>query len=183
MSTTLPISIVESTQESKEDENLSVVELQITEPPTVTQTQRALVQSLYEDAKRLTAIIWSSTALDSSVKITQLIAQLMVLVESVQLEGQKISGMNKKAVVLELGRLLLRDLIKDDIERAQLLLMYDVLAEKILEAMIQMSHAVNIQGVKETLASSSCWDCLVSWCRAKPLTEEEKKRKLASQCI
>ena len=179
MSASLPIS------ESKEDENLSTVELQLVEAPLLTDAQRTIVQTLYEEAKMLTTSLLSDKGLDSSIKITQVIAQLMVLAEKVQVEGQKITGKDKKAAVLEVGRLLLKDLVKDDIERVKLRLMYDVLADKTLEAMIQMSHVVNQRVIQEVggRMASSCWDCLASLCGAKPLTEEEKNRKLASQCI
>jgi len=131
--------------------------------------QRALVQTLYDSAKGTSAALLSDPLLDSSLKITQLIAQLMAFMEQVNMGGEKISGANKKAIVLELGRLLIKDHIKDDIQRVKILLMYDVLAEKTLEVMIDISHVVNKQAVK---AAVSCWDWIASLCRSKPLTDE-----------
>lgn len=127
----------------------------------LTEQQRAIVQTLYEGAKGISATLLSDPLVDSSFKITQLIAQLMGFMEQVNVGGEKISGANKKAAVLELGRLLIKEHVKDDIQRVKILLMYDVLAEKTLEVMINVSHAVNTQAAK---AAASCWDCLASLC-------------------
>ena len=140
----------------------SLIDVVISEESTVsklTEQQRIIVQTLYESAKKTSESLLTDTTLDSSIKITQLIAQLMAFMEQVNLGGEKISGANKKAVVLELGRLLIKDHIKDNVQRVKILLMYDVLAEKTLEVMIDVSHLINKQVAK---ATASCWDCLVS---------------------
>jgi hypothetical protein len=121
----------------------------------ITQDQRILLETLYENAKRVSASLLANPALDNSLKITQLIAQLMALME--QIHEKKISGADKKAIVLELGKLLIRDHIKDDIQRVKMLLLYDAIAEKTLEVMIDVSHVVNKHAAK-AFASCSCWD-------------------------
>jgi len=145
----------------------SLVEVTISEEITVelsrlTDQQRAIVEKLYESAKNASEPLLTNNTLDSTIKITQLIAQLMAFMEQVNLGGEKISGANKKAVVLELGRLLIKDHIKDNVQRVKILLMYDVLAEKTLEVMIDVSHLLNKQVVK---ATTTCWDWLASRCK------------------
>lgn len=127
----------------------------------LTDQQRDIVQSLYESAKAVSESSLADSTLDASLKITRLIAQLMAFMEQVNLGSEKISGANKKAVVLELGRLLIKDHIKDNIQRVKILLMYDVLAEKTLEVMIDVSHVVNKQAAK---VATSFWDCLGALC-------------------
>ena len=132
----------------------SLIDVVISEEPAVsklTEQQRAIVQTLYESAKNASESLLTDTTLDSSIKITQLIAQLMAFMEQVNLGGEKISGANKKAVVLELGRLLIKDHIKDNVQRVKILLMYDVLAEKTLEVMIDVSHLINKQAAKAVI--------------------------------
>ena len=158
------VELIEEKRESQEPQESQnpeeILRREETKPiQRLSDEQRILLETLYESAKGVSASLLSDPAFDSSLKITQLIAQLMALMEQVQ--SKKISGADKKAIVLELGKLLIRDHIKDDMQRVKILLMYDVLAEKTLEVMIDVSHTVNKQAAK---AVASCWDCLASLC-------------------
>lgn len=143
----------------------------IREVSTLTEAQRVIVQTLYKRIKETSTSLLSDPSLDSSIKITQLIAYLMSLVENVHDGGKKIGGTDKKAVVLELGRLLLNDCIKDDAQRANMIAIYDVIAERMLEAMIDVSHVLNKHASK---IADSCWDCLFSFCSKTSSTDQKK---------
>jgi hypothetical protein len=153
----------------------SLVEVKIAEKRALTEFEKDLVQRLYDNGKDLTQSILTDATSDNSMKITQLIAQLMILMD--KLPGEKISGSTKKAVVLELGKHLIKDLVQENTTRVKILLLYDVLAEPTLEAMIDVSRVVNKQ-MKE--AARTCWDCFVALCGTKkPPTEEEQMRRCA----
>jgi hypothetical protein len=155
--------------------NPSLVEVKIAEKQALTEFEKDLVQRLYDNGKDLTQSILTDSTSDNSMKITQLIAQLMILMD--KLPGEKISGPVKKAVALELGKALIKDLVQENTTRVKILLLYDVLAEPTLETMIDVSRVVNKQ-MKE--AAQGCWDCIIAMCGTKkPLTEEEQMRRCA----
>ena len=70
---------------------------------------------------------------------------------------KKIAGSSKKGAVIELGRLLIKQVIHDDKLKQTILPIYDLVAEQTLEAIIDVSHVVNTK-MKE--ATSSCFDWL-----------------------
>jgi hypothetical protein len=63
-------------------------------------------------------------------------------------------GKDKKEITLELGRILIKDVVKEDEKRVILLMIYDSISEQLLETMVDVSHHLNIK-VKE-LTGSCC---------------------------
>jgi len=76
--------------------------------------------------------------MNNIVKITTLIGQLIQQVEKVRYNKQSPTGMDKKAIVLELCRIILLN----DVELSDT---YKLIAEATLEAMITVSKVIHIQ--------------------------------------
>jgi len=113
-------------------------------------------ESLTEDQKKLAAYIYDSTkkevqsfildrSLNNTVKITMTIGQLIKQLENVKIDGKAPTGSDKKLVAIELGRNLIKEVAPDDKE---IFIIYDLIAESTLEAMIDVSKVVNVE-VKE----------------------------------
>ena len=66
------------------------------------------------------------------------IAQVIKEIEHVKINGNTPTGTNKKAVVIELGRILIKEINEPDI-----VMVYNIIAEQIIESMIDVSKSVN----------------------------------------
>jgi len=87
------------------------------------------------------------------VKITKLLGIIMTLLESVQLNGSKISGTVKKAVSLQLLSRLIYFVASDRIEFDELIQVSQTMGPIMLETLIEVSKKVNVSVVgkhKET---------------------------------
>ena len=71
-----------------------------------------------------------------------------------ELESASADGADKKAVAIELGRILIKEITPDDKGESEILMVYDLIAETTLEAMIEVSRVVNV-AVQE-LATKCC---------------------------
>ncbi len=133
-------------------------------PSILTEEQKKILEFVYDSAKGYASDILNHPSISNALKITQLIGHLMKLLENLSFGGKKISGSTKKAVSIELGRNLIRDLIKDQELKMTLLGMYDMLADSTLETLIDVSQHVNT-AVKE--AAASCCEAIVECLRKK----------------
>ena len=133
-------------------------------PPVLTEEQKKILEFVYDSAKGFASDILNHPSMSNALKITQLIGHLMKLLENLSFGGKKISGSTKKAVALELGRNLIRDLIKDQELKTTILGMYDMLADSTLETLIDVSQHVNT-AVKE--AAISCCESILECLRKK----------------
>ena len=120
-------------------------------PHALTDEQKQVIQFIYEKARRATESVLQDSKIDPTIKITQTIAQI------IKINDKKIAGSSKKGIVIELGRLLIKQVIQDDTVKQMILPIYDLVAEQTLEVMIDVSHVVNTK-VRE--ATSSCFDWL-----------------------
>ena len=137
----------------------SVIEIKMEDvPKPLTEEQQHIVKAVYEKAKQATQTILEDPQMDNTLKITQTIGQIIKLLEYIKINDKKISGSNKKAVALEVGRLLIKEGIKNDTAKQVVLSIYDVVAEQTLEVMIDVSHVVNTK-VQEATASCLDWLC------------------------
>lgn len=130
----------------------------------ITEEQKKIVEFVYDSAKGFASDILNHPTMSNALKITQLIGNIMKLLENLSFGGKKISGATKKAVTIELGRNLIRDLIPNQELKTTLLGMYDVLADSTLETLIDVSQHVNT-AVKE--AAASCCEFLAECLRKK----------------
>ena len=86
-------------------------------------------------------------------------ASIIKLLESIKLQDGLLGGKDKKLIALEVGKLLIKDNVKDEEKQAVLLMIYDSTAEALLETMIDVSQHLNVK-VKEV--TGMCCDGLMS---------------------
>ena len=72
-----------------------------------------IVSLVYDEAKSEAEPILKDANLSVSVKVTKLLAALMKIMEKTKVDGSKIPGLKKKAVVLYLLRQLMKDVVAD----------------------------------------------------------------------
>jgi hypothetical protein len=83
------------------------------------------------------------------VKITKLLGIIMTLLESVHLNGAKISGTVKKAVSLQLLSRLIYFVASDSIEFDELIQVSQTMGPIMLEILIEVSKKVNVSVVEK----------------------------------
>ena len=126
---------------------------------TLTDAQKTVLKLVYDKVKDSSDIILQHPTLDSALKITQMMASIIKLLESVKLQDALLAGKDKKLIALEVGRLLIKDNVKDEEKQVVLLMIYDSTAEARLETMIDVSQHLNVK-VKEV--AGMCCDGLMS---------------------
>ena len=126
---------------------------------TLTDAQKTVLKLVYDKVKDSSDIILQHPTLDSALKITQMMASIIKLLESVKLQDALLAGKDKKLIALEVGRLLIKDNVKDEEKQVVLLMIYDSTAEALLETMIDVSQHLNVK-VKEV--AGMCCDGLMS---------------------
>jgi hypothetical protein len=118
--------------------------------------------SLTDDQKKLAALIYDTVKssiegfvndpnVNNTIKITKIIGQIIKHIESTKMNGKVISGIDKKVVAIQLGRILIKEVMPDNKGEDEVLILYDLIAEPTLEAMIEVSRVVNV-AVKELTA-------------------------------
>jgi hypothetical protein len=112
----------------------------------LTDLQLKVVQNVFSDAQKLAKRI-ISTQIDttnSTVIIVQLVSELVALVQGIQINKQKLSGFNKKAVVIELGRLILEQTLDSNPQKDLILSIYKVSVDGIVDSLINVSKKINV---------------------------------------
>lgn len=117
--------------------------------------QKQILKSVYEKVKESVEVILNAKDVDSAIKITQTIAAVIKLLEKVSVGDKPLSGSSKKLLALELVRMLINDLIKDDSVKNTILAMYDIIGETTLETLVDVSRTLNIKEVAE-VATNCC---------------------------
>ncbi len=129
---------------------------------SLTSVQKKLIALVYDKAKEAVETIISDQSLDTILKVTLMLGQIIKLLENITLDGNKIQGDMKKQVAIELGRLLIKDLVQEESRRATILGLYDLLADKTLETMVGVSKVLNVavqnavDNVVEEVSVSCC---------------------------
>lgn len=121
---------------------------------SLSEDQKKLATSIYDSVKTAIQGFISDPDLNSTVKITKTIGQVIKQLETAHIDGKKITGTDKKAVAIQLGRILIKEVTPDDKGEAEILMVYDLIAEQTLEAMIEVSRVVNV-AVQE-MATKCC---------------------------
>ena len=135
-----------------------VVQL-VLEDNRLTAEQQQIVKLIYDKAKESVESILTASNVADAIKITQTIASVIKLLEMVTFNNAKIAGSNKKQIALELTRDLIKDIVKDDSIKANIIAMYDLVAEQTLETLIDVSRTLNVEVQK---AASSCCAAFLS---------------------
>jgi hypothetical protein len=110
---------------------------------TLTKEQKDVIKIVYNKAKESVETLIGNMNMDNVIKISTTLAQIIKLLEKITLNGNKISGSSKKQVALELFRLLLNDLIKDENVKEGILAIFDVIGDEMIETMVDVSKTVN----------------------------------------
>jgi hypothetical protein len=117
----------------------------------LTEEQHHILTLVYEKAKDAMDV-WKDEQLETTIHITKLLAILVKIVETVEI-NHTIRGSDKKAVVLALGKLFIEDRMKDESLKQKIRVAYDLGAEQMLEIMIDVSRVVNTKKTLSYLSS------------------------------
>jgi cobalamin biosynthesis protein CbiD len=126
--------------------------------------QKKILSFVYESSKEFAIDILNKPSVTEVMKVTQLMAAIIKMLESLTFNQVKLTGSTKKAVAIELGRNLIHDLVKDETVKAGILTAYDFAAEQALETLIDVSRHVN---VAVTQAAASCCEFIAEWLKKK----------------
>jgi hypothetical protein len=111
---------------------------------SLSEDQKKLATSIYESIKPAVQGFISDPDVNGTIKITKVLGQVIKQLENTKIDGKIITGADKKAVAIQLGRILIKEVTPDDKGEAEILMVYDMVAEATLEAMIEVSKVVNV---------------------------------------
>lgn len=119
----------------------------------LTEEQEEALKSVYEKAKSASETILHEPSISNAVKVAQVVGQTIKLLEEAAKTGKKIAGKDKKIVAMELCRRTIKELIKDEGLKLNILNKFDTIGEHMLETMIDVSKHLNIsvEKVQETV--------------------------------
>jgi hypothetical protein len=130
----------------------------------LTEEQEEALKAVYEKAKSASETIINEPSIGNAVKVAQIVGQTIKLLEEAAKTGKKLAGKDKKIVAMELCRRTIKELIKDEGLKLNILNKFDTIGEQMLETMIDVSKHLNIsvEKVQETIkevevvATTSC---------------------------
>ena len=125
-------------------QGLHLVGLKMITESTLTEDQKILATSIYSSVKTAIKEFISDPSINETIKITKTLGKLIKELENAKVDGKAPTGADKKAVAIQLGRILIKEVVTNDSLEANILMVYDVVAEPILEAMIEVSKVVNV---------------------------------------
>lgn len=110
---------------------------------SLTDDQKKIALNIYVTSETAVKGIMSDASLHNSVKVTMMVGQVIKDLAHVKVGDHAPSGSDKKAVALEVGRILIKEHVAEDTHQKEIAMIYDHVAEKTLEAMIDVSKVVN----------------------------------------
>ena len=137
----------------KNDIEINDIEI-IIDNGTLTNHQKAIVLKVYNKVKNNIAEIINKLSNDtlevSDVAniIFELVCYNMKIIEKIKVNKTKLTGEEKKLIVLELIRVSIHSEVKDEVVKTTILKIYDMSAESILENVLDVSQSVNT-GIKK----------------------------------
>lgn len=151
-------SVAEPVSEKKDEKEEKV------EVAKLTEEQEEVLKAVYEKAKSASETIINEPSINNSIKVAQIVGQTIKLLEEAAKTGKKLAGKDKKIVAMELCRRTIKELIKDEGLKLNILNKFDTIGEQMLETMIDVSKHLNITVEKieeiknhvEQVAVSSC---------------------------
>ena len=138
---------------SKNDIEINDIEI-IIDNGTLTKQQKITVLKVYNKVKNNIAEIINKLSNDtlevSDVAniLFELVCYNMKIIEKIKVNRTKLTGEEKKLIVLELIRVSIHSEVKDEMVKTTILKVYDMSAESILENVINVSQSVNT-GIKK----------------------------------
>lgn len=148
-------------RDSHSDSSSDCSEMDEKVPVVLSEKQKEVIQQLYATAKIAVKGIFALHSMDDAMKIGRMIAEIVKLMEKATYRGEKIPGLEKKEIALELGKQLLHDesIIPNEMVRNGLLMAYELLGEHMLDTLIDVSRHVNT-AIKEV--AISCCESLLN---------------------
>jgi hypothetical protein len=125
--------------------------LKVISESSLTDDQKKLATSIYDTTKGAIQGFINDVSINNTVKITKTLGEIIKQLESTTIDGKPPTGKDKKVVAIQLGRILIKEVMPDDKGEREVLMVYDVIAEPTLEAMIEVSRVVNV-AVQEAAA-------------------------------
>ena len=119
----------------------------------LTEDQEEVLKSVYEKAKSASETIINEPSIGNAVKVAQIVGQTIKLLEEAAKTGKTLAGKDKKIVAMELCRRAIKELIKDEGLKLNILNKFDTIGEQMLETMIDVSKHLNIsvEKIQETI--------------------------------
>ncbi len=157
---TLEVSTVVSDSSKVIVSNLS---LKIISESTLLENQKKIASDIYKSVKPVIEGFISDPNINNTIKITKVLSQV---IKQLEINTDKsTSGTDKKAIAIQLGRILIKEAMTEDNGEEEVLMLYDIIAEPTLEAMIDVSKVVNV--VIQDVAAKCCPSILDLFKRAK----------------
>ncbi len=148
-------------------QGLQLVGLKMITESSLTEDQKKLAASIYNSVKAAIKEFISDPSINETIKITKTLGKLIKELENAKVDGKAPSGTDKKAVAIQLGRILIKEVITSDSIEANTLMVYDVVAEPTLEAMIEVSKVVNVVVQKVATSCGPTFNKLLQCLRLK----------------
>ena len=148
-------------------QGLHLVGLKMITESSLSEDQKKLATSIYESVKAAIKEFISDPSINETIKITKTLAKLVKELENAKVDGKAPTGADKKAVAIQLGRILIKEVITSDSLEANILMVYDIVAEPTLEAMIEVSKVVNVVVQKVATSCGPTFDKVLKCLRLK----------------
>ena len=110
----------------------------------LTPFQKAVIKQIFNTSKDTIKEVVETPEMADALVVTIAVGNLIKLIETVNINNKPLSGKNKKDIVLYLGRLLLSDLLPESRNKANIIGIYDLVAEQTLEKLIDVGTNINV---------------------------------------
>ena len=148
-------------------QGLHLVGLKMITESSLSEDQKKLATSIYDSVKAAIKEFISDPSINETIKITKTLGKLIKELENAKVDGKAPTGADKKAVAIQLGRILIKEVITSDSLEANILMVYDIVAEPTLEAMIEVSKVVNVVVQKVATSCGPTFDKVLKCLRLK----------------
>jgi hypothetical protein len=109
----------------------------------ITPIQRAAITAVIAEVSAAVSSMLSGQI--TAVNITLLLGKLVKTVENIVVEGGKLHGADKKVVVLEVGRQLIKRFVHGG-QQENAIFIYEMAAEPVVDTLVDVSRNVNVAG-------------------------------------
>jgi len=123
------------------NETEKITGIQMITASSLSEQQKQLAKFMYDSVKLAIQDFISDNSINNTVKITMIIGQAIKQMENININGKVPTGVDKKAIVIQMCRILIEELTNEP----DIIIIYDIIAEHILEVMIDTSKVVNIR--------------------------------------
>lgn len=135
---------VEISREAPSNDQIVMLGIKTISEGNLSSDQKKIAIQIYEVTRKSVSGFITDKSINNTIKITKTIGQVIKQLENVKVDGHSPSGADKKEVAIQLGRIIITEIITDDNTEAHVLAIYDLLADSILEAMLDVSRVVNV---------------------------------------